>query len=328
MVNAQGCNEGCWLLRRLPHRLHAVANAATKVAGCYEGCHKVCRLLQRLNVAVKAVTKVVGCYGGCHIGYKLLRRLPHRLQVVEKAATKLAGSCRGCYEGCHTAKKAVTKAATWVEGCCEGCHKVCKLLQRLNDAVKVATEYGNPLREGPKPFTVRLSTKLGQRRETTPPPGFSTPPHIPNINTTERPPVTTTVFATTTPGNTPFAYRASTLTDPAPMISPAFIRSEDLQTELEYFSEDYDEELEMEPRPEQTRDVTPPLRTRSPRVRRQRERVVGFEEAPNRERSIIGRNIEGNGPSEARAEENRRWEMNFPSLLAAHLGRNECGQPP
>ncbi|GJV82126.1 hypothetical protein Tco_1517996, partial [Tanacetum coccineum] len=187
---------------------------------------------------------------------------------------------------------------------------------------------------------------MTNERETTPPPGFSTPPHIPNINTTERPPVTTTVFAATTPGNTPFAYRASTLTDLAPMISPAFveanyeilesllrdrrrqIRNEDLRTELEYFSEDYDEELEMEPRHERTREVTPPLRTRSPRVRRQRERVVGFEEAPNRERSRIGRNIEGNGPSEAGAEENGRREMNLPPLLAAHLGRNKDGQPP
>ncbi|GKC83812.1 hypothetical protein Tco_1139529, partial [Tanacetum coccineum] len=92
------------------------------------------------------------------------------------------------------------------------------------------------------------------------------------------------------------------------------ICNEDLRTELEYFSEDYDEELEMEPRPERTREVTPPLRTRSPRVRRQRERVVGFEEAPNRERSRIGRNIEGNGPLEAGAEKNGRREMNPPTF--------------
>ncbi|GKA49401.1 hypothetical protein Tco_0742474 [Tanacetum coccineum] len=107
---------------------------------------------------------------------------------------------------------------------------------------------------------------MTNERETTPPPGFLTPPHIPNINTTERPPVTTTVFAATTPGNTPFAYRASTSTDPVPMISPAFveanyeilesilrdrrrlIRNKYLRTKLEYFNEDYDEELEMEPR--------------------------------------------------------------------------------
>ncbi|GJT47437.1 hypothetical protein Tco_0956152 [Tanacetum coccineum] len=182
-------------------------------------------------------------------------------------------------------------------------------------------------------------------REMMPPPGFSIPPYIPNVNTNERPLITTTVLADTTPGNTPFAYRASTLTDPTTMISPAFveanyeilksilrdrrrrIRNEGLRTKLEYFSEYYDEECEMEQRPEQTREVTPPLRMRSPRVRRQRERVVGFEEVPNREGRRIERNTEGNIPSEARAEENRRREMNLPPLLAAHLGRNENGQP-
>ncbi|GJU26261.1 reverse transcriptase domain-containing protein [Tanacetum coccineum] len=178
----------------------------------------------------------------------------------------------------------------------------------------------------------------------TPPSGFSTPPHIPNVNTNERPPVTT-VFAATTPRNIPFAYRASTSTDPTPMISPAFVEAnyeilesllrdrrrqicnEDLRTELEYFNKDYDEEREMEPRPERTREVTPPLHTRSPRVLRQREKVVGFEEAPNREGSRTRKNTEGNRPSEAGAEENGRREMNLPPLLAAHLGRNENGQP-
>ncbi|GJY19487.1 hypothetical protein Tco_0390978 [Tanacetum coccineum] len=53
--------------------------------------------------------------------------------------------------------------------------------------------------------------------------------------------------------------------------------------QLEYFSEDYDEECKMESSPERNREVTPPLRTRSPRVQRQRERVVGFEEVSNRE---------------------------------------------
>ncbi|GJV94060.1 hypothetical protein Tco_1541873 [Tanacetum coccineum] len=150
----------------------------------------------------------------------------------------------------------------------------------------------------------------------TPPPGFSTPPQIPNINTSERPPVTTTVFAATTPKNTPFAYRASTSANPNYMISPNFveanyevlesllrerrwqIRNEDLRTELEYFSEDYDEEREMEPRPRPTRETIPPLRPRSPGVRRQRERVVGFEEAPNKERTRAGRNVEGSRPLE------------------------------
>ncbi|GJU44274.1 hypothetical protein Tco_1201540 [Tanacetum coccineum] len=152
-------------------------------------------------------------------------------------------------------------------------------------------------------------------REMMPAPGFSTPPHIPNVNTNEKPPVTTIVFASTTPGNTSFAYRASTSTNPTLMIK------------LEYFSEDYDEQREMESRPERTREVTLPLRTRSPRVRRQHERVVGFEEVLNREGSRTGRNTKGNRPSEAGVEENGRREMNRSLLLAAHLGRNENGQP-
>nr|GFC07042.1 hypothetical protein [Tanacetum cinerariifolium] len=164
---------------------------------------------------------------------------------------------------------------------------------------------------------------MTNRRETKPPSGFLTPPHIPNINTTERPPVTTIVFAATTHGNTPFAYRASASTYPAPMINPTFVEAnyeilesllrdrqrqicnEVLRTKLEYFSEDYDKELEMEPRPERTR-----------------------EESSKQEKSRIRRNIEGNGPSKAEAEENGMREMNLPSLLAAHLGRNEDDKPP
>nr|GEV54359.1 hypothetical protein [Tanacetum cinerariifolium] len=136
-----------------------------------------------------------------------------------------------------------------------------------------------------------------------------------------KPRVTTTVFSATTPGNTLFAYRTCTSTDPTPMISPAFveanyeilesllrdrrrqIRNENLRTKLEYFSEDYDEKREMEPRPERTREVTSPLRTRSPRVHRQRKKVVGFEEASNREGSRTGRSTK------------------------VHLGRNEKGKP-
>ncbi|GKG04948.1 hypothetical protein Tco_0315335, partial [Tanacetum coccineum] len=67
--------------------------------------------------------------------------------------------------------------------------------------------------------------------------------------------------------NTPLTNRASTLANPNPTISPAFveanyevlesllrerrrqIRNKDLCTELEYFSEEYDKEREMEPRP-------------------------------------------------------------------------------
>ncbi|GKD88195.1 hypothetical protein Tco_1363702 [Tanacetum coccineum] len=96
-------------------------------------------------------------------------------------------------------------------------------------------------------------------REITPPPGFSTLTPIPNVGTSELPLVTTSVFAATTPENTPLAYHASTSANPNPMICHVFIeanyeilesflrerrkqiRNEDLRTELEYFSEEYDE---------------------------------------------------------------------------------------
>ncbi|GJT76858.1 hypothetical protein Tco_1043583 [Tanacetum coccineum] len=176
----------------------------------------------------------------------------------------------------------------------------------------------------------------------TPPLGFSTSPQIPNNTTSKRSPIITTVFAATTPENTPFTYRASTLTNPNHMISPAFveanyevlesllrerrrkIHNEDLRTKLEYFSEDYDEEREMEPRPEPNREATPTFRLRFLVVRRQQESVVGFEEAPNREGSRRGRNVEGIRPSKIEAE-NRG--VNLPPPLAAHLGRNKSGQP-
>nr|GEX96808.1 hypothetical protein [Tanacetum cinerariifolium] len=174
-------------------------------------------------------------------------------------------------------------------------------------------------------------------REITPPPGFSTPPQISNIVTSERLPMTTTVFAATTPENTSSTYRASTSANPNPMISPAFVkanykvlksllreqrrqmRNEDIQTGLEYFSEDYDEELEMEPRPEPNKEATPTLRLRSLVVCRQRERIIGFEEAPNREGSKGGRNTEVSRPSEIETRENGNRGVNLPSLLVVYL---------
>ncbi|GJR14076.1 hypothetical protein Tco_0796728 [Tanacetum coccineum] len=174
---------------------------------------------------------------------------------------------------------------------------------------------------------------MTSEREITPPPGFSAMP------------TTTTMFAATTPENTPLAYRASTSTNPNPVISPAFVeanyetlesllrdrrrqmRNNDLRTELEYFSEDYDEEREMEPRPEPARAVTPPLRAASPRVRRRRERVVGFEETQNRGESRVERSSEGGRPSEEASRGNGSQNVNLPPLLAAHIGRSENGQP-
>nr|GEV23278.1 integrase, catalytic region, zinc finger, CCHC-type, peptidase aspartic, catalytic [Tanacetum cinerariifolium] len=113
---------------------------------------------------------------------------------------------------------------------------------------------------------------LKSGREITPPSGFSAIL------------VTTTMFAATTSETTPMAYRASTSNNPNHVIYPAFVkanyeafesllryrrrqmRNNDLRTELEYFSEDYNEEREMEPRPEPTRAVTPPLQVASPRI--------------------------------------------------------------
>ncbi|GJX29155.1 hypothetical protein Tco_0237234 [Tanacetum coccineum] len=68
-------------------------------------------------------------------------------------------------------------------------------------------------------------------------------------------------------------------------------RNKDLRTELEYFSEEYDEEREMEPRRTRVREAIP--------------------------MSSLGQ----------RAKDNGSQGMNLPSLLAAHLGRSENGQP-
>ncbi|GJZ05133.1 hypothetical protein Tco_0538408 [Tanacetum coccineum] len=81
------------------------------------------------------------------------------------------------------------------------------------------------------------------------------------------------------------------------------IRNKDLRTELEYFSEDYDEETEMEPRPICIRETTPVLHTR------------------------VERNSEGGRPSGLGADNNRSQGMNLPLLLAAHTGRIKNGQP-
>nr|GEY02830.1 hypothetical protein [Tanacetum cinerariifolium] len=65
------------------------------------------------------------------------------------------------------------------------------------------------------------------------------------------------------------------------------MHNNNLRTELDYFSKDYDEEREIEPRSEPARAVTPPLRAASPRVHKRRKRVFGFEETQNRGGSRI-----------------------------------------
>ncbi|GKB21511.1 hypothetical protein Tco_0855434 [Tanacetum coccineum] len=170
-------------------------------------------------------------------------------------------------------------------------------------------------------------------REITPPPGFLTVP------------ITTTMFSATTPENTPMAYRASTSANPNLVISPDFVEANyealesllrdrhrqmhnnDLQTQLEYFNEDYNEEREMEPRTEPTRAATPPLRVASPRIHRRGERTVGFEGAQSRGESRVERNTEGGRPLEETSRGNGGQSVNLPPLLAAHLRRGENGKP-
>ncbi|GKD05462.1 hypothetical protein Tco_1180436, partial [Tanacetum coccineum] len=103
----------------------------------------------------------------------------------------------------------------------------------------------------------RSSMKLGQRsgkvKTHVLPLSQGSPAKILNNTTSERLPMITTVFAATAPKNTPFAYHASTSTNPNPMISHAFVKAN-----YEVY-EDYDEEREMELRLEPHREATPPF---------------------------------------------------------------------
>ncbi|GKC91350.1 reverse transcriptase domain-containing protein [Tanacetum coccineum] len=183
---------------------------------------------------------------------------------------------------------------------------------------------------------------MTNERGITPPPSFSTLTPIPSSN--ELPPINVSTFTTRTPENTPLTNHASTSANRDPMISLAFVeanykvleslsrecrrrkRNEDLCTKLEYFSEEYDKEREMEPRPIRNRKSTPVLSMRSPRARRQRERMVDFEDIPNRYGSMVERNFEGRRPLGLGADNNGSQRMNLPTLLVAHLRRSENGQ--
>ncbi|GKC83657.1 hypothetical protein Tco_1139374, partial [Tanacetum coccineum] len=115
VVNSQGCNGGCWLLRRLSHRLQAAMKATTRLVGSYEGCHIGCRLSQRLPHCWQAAIKVVGCCEGYNRVCWLMRRLPYKLQAAMKrlshmlkADAKVAIKVTGFYKGCHIVEKAAT----------------------------------------------------------------------------------------------------------------------------------------------------------------------------------------------------------------------------
>ncbi|GJW45983.1 hypothetical protein Tco_0077629 [Tanacetum coccineum] len=105
------------------------------------------------------------------------------------------------------------------------------------------------------------------------------------------------------------------------------MHSEELRTELKYYSEEYDEEREMEPRPAHVKETTPTLRAESPHARRQKGRVIEFEEAPNKDESRVKRESEGKRPLKRREVGNENHGVNLPLPLVAHLGRNENGQP-
>ncbi|GJT13144.1 reverse transcriptase domain-containing protein [Tanacetum coccineum] len=96
------------------------------------------------------------------------------------------------------------------------------------------------------------------------------------------------------------AFTARTLRSPS---KPDCVHICTISGAIQYFSEEYDEERDMEPRHVRVKETTPVLHTRSLRTRRQRERVVEFEDTPNRDGSKVERNPE------------------------AHLGRSENGQP-
>ncbi|GJT77647.1 reverse transcriptase domain-containing protein [Tanacetum coccineum] len=167
----------------------------------------------------------------------------------------------------------------------------------------------------------------------TPPPGFSTLTPLPGPNASELPPITASTFTARTPENVSFTNRASTSNNPKANyeVLESILRerkrqrrNEDLHTELEYISEEYDEEREMEPRPTRAREAIPMSQAASSRVRRQRGRVVEIEDAPDREGSRVKRNDEEGRPLGQRAKDNGSQGMNLPpNSLPFIFGRSE-----
>nr|GEW35984.1 reverse transcriptase domain-containing protein [Tanacetum cinerariifolium] len=145
-----------------------------------------------------------------------------------------------------------------------------------------------------------------------------------------------------TPENTPPTNHASTSANPNLEISLAFIeanyevlepllrerrsqmRNEDLHTELKSYSEEYEKEREMEPRPAHVRETTPVLRTRSSHARRQRGRAVEFEDAPNRDVSKVERELEGFPAQSVRSS--NAIALDSPYLLVFITGTSQSRQ--
>lgn len=99
-----------------------------------------------------------------------------------------------------------------------------------------------------------------------------------------------------------------------------------MRRELEYSSDDYDEEMEMEPRPQSQGVTHSAMRIGSPSSRRTNGRTISFEEilvrAPTRREETMAEGTNG------RSQRRENMQVNLLPLLAAHLGRNEVGFPP
>nr|GEV78608.1 hypothetical protein [Tanacetum cinerariifolium] len=178
----------------------------------------------------------------------------------------------------------------------------------------------NSLAIQPPSLYSSITIEVWSGREDSPPPGFLTltPLLVPKVG--ELPPITAFTFTTRSPDNMPLANRASTSANPDHVTSPAFVeanyeilesllrdrrrkvRNEDLHTELDNYSEEYDKEREMEPRPARMRETTHVLRTGSLRVRRHRGKVIEFKEAPNMDIIKVGRESDGKRPLK------RKWK--------------------
>nr|GEU80271.1 hypothetical protein [Tanacetum cinerariifolium] len=62
-------------------------------------------------------------------------------------------------------------------------------------------------------------------------------------------------------------------------------------------------------------------------IEEQKGRVLEFEDAPKRDGSRVERESEGRRPSKQRAEDSGNHGVNLPLLFAAHLRRNNNGEP-
>ncbi|GJX97544.1 hypothetical protein Tco_0353342 [Tanacetum coccineum] len=98
---------------------------------------------------------------------------------------------------------------------------------------------------------------------------------------------------------------------------------------MEYSSEDYDEEIKVEPRPPSNGQTRSALRIRSSVVRRPSKRTVGFErvleKVPRGVKRVAQEKIWED--FSGRTGSGEHVEVNLPLLLAAHLDRTIVGAP-